>query len=593
MRKKVKYTPAPKKGKISFTQLNTAVEETQLDTTSDASSVCNEASCMLKFAETCVQKHSAGNVVLSQASTLWKFFSKEVPQNSSASSSVPLQERFCVVNSKHGESLPDEAFTTYLDVLRQAKEENHLSVAETSITSFPLKANHLPVTVEQDDYSEINDLQTTQLAVDSPSLLAKRKLDTKNQEEESEEPFSSDDIFRDSEMQPKPIISGISSGNNNSISGGDEGMTIADNDESSDQSESDEDDIDNDISFYGTFTDLKEVPKSSRLLENDDPFKPKKLFSTPFPTRKVGPTFVEFSDHTESKEDSLDQTSQVDSLPNDSEEVQETVNQDRHVQLSDMNDVNTSGMYNEDEAIDDKETVTLDSPKPEVIQDSDVSANAIAPFVSSQQPFPSSELLSKPTMDGQERKHLEQEDLLKFIQDNPDFLFSQFPTSSSSSSAAVQQPVAKPLSSISNLSSSSVSFSSYNADDPLLIQQWPSLFWERCKIINLPLPQLIPNPYSHQVFSKQLDNQLVTSTEESKKKKDYYIVYWIQKNLFLQNNLALLVCLWLAERLKLPIVAMVRRLFFLFVNVSFFPSSLTRCLDSDRRRAYSRSKAIY
>jgi hypothetical protein len=562
MRKKIKYTPAPKKGKIGFTQLNTGVEETQLDTTPDASSVCNEASCMLRFAETCVQMHSADNVVINQASTLWKFFSKEVPQNSSASSSVPLQERFCVVNSKHGESLCDEAFTTYLDVLQQTKEENNLSVVETSITSFLLRENLPPVTVEQADYSEINDLQTTRLAVDSPSLLAKRKLDTKkSQEEELEELFSSDDIFRDSEMQPKPIISGVSSGNNNCISGGDEGMTIADNNEDSDQSESDEDDIDNDISFYGTFTDLKEVPKSSRLLENDDPFKPKKLFSTPFPTRKVGPTFVEFSDHSENKEGSLDQTSQVNSLPNDSEEVQEKVNQDRHVQLSDMNDVNTCRMDNEDEEIDDKETVTLDSPKPEIIQDSDVSANAIventlASFVSSQQLLLSAELLSKPTMDSQERKHLEQEDLLKFIQDNPDFLFSQFPTSSSS--AAVQQPVAKTLSSMSNLSSSSVSFSSYNADDPLLLQQWPSLFWERCKIINLPLPQLIPNPYSHQVFSKQLDNQLVTSIEEAKKKKDYYIVYWIQKNLFVQNNLALLVCLWLAERLKLPIVAMVR-----------------------------------
>jgi hypothetical protein len=178
----------------------------------------------------------------------------------------------------------------------------------------------------------------------------------------------------------------------------------------------------------------------------------------------------------------------------------------------------------------------------------------------------------------------EKDEILKFIQENQDLVFSAASSNEPTPMKEVE-PEADPY---METTDSSKEESSFDPNDPLALKEWPPVFWERCKILNLPFPKDIA--YSPPKIKKEQRRNQETEMKESEKvveenekkenkeeekeeeeeeENDHVIIYWVQQNHYLQNNLALLACLWLAQRLSVPVVAMVSCSFPLLCSLLF------------------------
>jgi hypothetical protein len=164
----------------------------------------------------------------------------------------------------------------------------------------------------------------------------------------------------------------------------------------------------------------------------------------------------------------------------------------------------------------------------------------------------------------------EKDEILKFIQENQDLVFS----AASSNEPTPMKEVEPEADHCIETTDSSKEESSFDPNDPLALKEWPALFWERCKILNLPFPKDISYYPPKVKKEERRNNEMETKEsgevgEENEKKEkeedrevdeeenDHVIIYWVQQNHYIKNNLALLACLWLAQRLSVPVVAMV------------------------------------
>jgi hypothetical protein len=84
-----------------------------------------------------------------------------------------------------------------------------------------------------------------------------------------------------------------------------------------------------------------------------------------------------------------------------------------------------------------------------------------------------------------------------------------------------------------------------NLDDPLLLSEWPAFLWSHCRV---KVCKSLPSSSS-----------IIAS-------KNGRIVCWIQHSLRINDNLALLTAIYLSNKLKIPLIAIVRILL-LLINI--------------------------